>query len=409
MSLYKTIFTLIALLPLILFPPPALALSCEDANVEIFFGNGMFNSRLAATAGSRALEKRLHKEKILPEDQLVGLAYNTNEPALIQLLQVARQKDAEKSARFYLWLADLSLAPDFFRKDAIKVAQQIHAEAYAKDHDHYEQLEQYEDRIAKGAVLTVVAHSQGNFYANAAWRAIKAKTGQESRFSIVGVATPTNSTESGGPHTTLTQDQVINAVRLLRESLPANVTNSQASVSGHEFVSQYVHGDKSGPKMISEIKQAVTGLVRKFARPTKSELAYQDPSLKPLLHHACMLKSLNRKLTDGECIALTALDRTYSWFGEPREERSVKGLQAWISGCAKNYWHDEDRFDFLHCSPLGAGSGLDFQGLGSPLKLGFVVTDHPECHWHGSEVMRRTTSLAIQEARDLIDGKRSAD
>lgn len=99
---------------------------------------------------------------------------------------------------------------------------------------------------------------------------------------------------------------------------------------------------------------------------------------------------------------VAALDRTYSWFGEPREERSVRGLHNWITECAKDFWQDSDRFDFLHCSVLGDGSGLDIQGSGS-LKLDFVLSDHPECHWHSSEVVRRASSSAIAEAMRLIE------
>ncbi len=400
---FKALFTS-ALLVLISLPSlSALALDCEEARTEVYFGNGMFNSRLAAGASARALEKRLRNENVISNDQLVGVAYNTNEPALVQLLQVVSQKEHENSARFYLWLSNLALAPASFRNEALKVAQQIHAEAFIKDGDLKKQLEAYVALMKTGGLITVVAHSQGNFYANAVKRTLLTQENYSARFAIVGVATPTSSIEGGGPYTTLTQDQVINAVRLAKGSLVANTTNSIASGLGHEFVSQYLKGDRSGEKILSDIKSVSTEMIHAFARPTKSELAYQDPSLEPFLRRACTLKSLHRKFTDGECIALTALDRTYSWNGEPREVRSIKGLRNWISDCAKDYWNDKERFDFLHCSMLGDNSGLDLVGFGSPLKMEFVISDHPECHWHGTEVGLRTNEHAIAEAKRFIE------
>jgi hypothetical protein len=378
------------------------ALDCRSAEVAFYFGNGMFNDRYDANESALALEDFLYQNQFIRGGQKVHLAYNLNESALVELLQVATQKSEEYGRSFFQWLSDLSLAKDDFRILAFAVSRSYDKLRYVSDQDLKSQVAAYRTDIAAGKTVLVVAHSQGNFYANSAWHLIQGLEGAAGRFFVVGAAAPVNSIAGGGPYATLTQDLVIKAVRTAFSALPANVTNLSASPSGHEFVSQYLNGDQSGPKIMADVGETMSRIGDAFTTVGKKALEYQDPSLWPFMRYACALQASPSRLTDAQCIALAALDRTYAWFGEPKEKRSVKSLIEWIDRCdGDDYWHDPDRFDFLDCSLLGDRSGFDLRGRGQG-ELDFAIDGHPECHWRGKEVGRRATPTVVEEARALL-------
>lgn len=379
------------------------ALECKEAQLSPYFGNGMFNSRRDAEASRAELEVKMVGIPLIGVKERIFLAYNVSEKPLEQLLQVTNQKDAEAGRKFWRWLANLSQAPRCFREMAENAGQRVDQEAYQNDDDLRAQVTNYSSDLFDGKVVVVVPHSQGNFYANSAWHLLQQPEKYKKRFSIVGVATPVTYIAGDGAYSTLTQDKIMWAVRREKEgALPANITNSTATGSGHLFVSDYLNGDVSGPKIMKDLRAAIGKLKSEFGGPTDSALEYQDESLWPFMRYTCMLQSTKPKLTDGECIALTALDRTYAWFGEDRDERSLKSLNAWIDECDdKENWHNSTRFDFLQCSILGSPPSMDPRGSGSN-ELSFVKSDHPECNWRNEEVGRHTGAAAVAEARALL-------
>jgi hypothetical protein len=94
--------------------------------------------------------------------------------------------------------------------------------------------------------VLVVGHSQGNLYANAAYRLLYTNpTITTQSFKVVGVASPADFVAGGGPYVTSDKDMVINALRFMVASstLPANVPVdfNENDISGHNFVATYMN------------------------------------------------------------------------------------------------------------------------------------------------------------------------
>jgi hypothetical protein len=106
-----------------------------------------------------------------------------------------------------------------------------------------------------GNRVLVVAHSQGNLYANAAYGNLASKdTVPMDAFGIVSVATPASRVAGGGPYYTLMYDLVISAVQLaIPGTLPGNVTNSvsDSDWKHHSFIDSYLNGDQTGRLIIN--------------------------------------------------------------------------------------------------------------------------------------------------------------
>lgn len=74
--------------------------------------------------------------------------------------------------------------------------------------------------------VLIVAHSQGNLFANGSAGAAQSLVpSREDGIGVVGVATPADSTLPGAAYFTAEDDRVINALRLLADVLPGNVDN----------------------------------------------------------------------------------------------------------------------------------------------------------------------------------------
>ncbi len=95
--------------------------------------------------------------------------------------------------------------------------------------------------------LLIVAHSQGNFYANDIYRTLGDKEGGVSKSSmgIYGIGTPTSYIAGGGKYLLSKNDSVINKIRLfgMMDVLPPNVDipdNPEDEFNGHGLVDSYL-------------------------------------------------------------------------------------------------------------------------------------------------------------------------
>jgi hypothetical protein len=400
----KSIFVSLTILSAAYHAEPAMG--CHNQEVSIYFGNGMFNSRDDAHKSKFALQRELRQSGISQTE--VQIAYNLNEPALEELLQVASQKDEEYGRMFWRYLSNLSLAPEAFRQLARDISRKFDQNRYVLDPDLRNHVAAYRSEIKNGKSVLIIAHSQGNFYANAAWNILNDETGAASKVSIVGVAAPVREIAGDGPYTTLTQDIIIATVRGLAETLPANVTNSKSSLSGHEFISQYLAGDHSGPKIIADIRQSIQEQLKNVTTtPTDlSDSGYVHPSLIPFWQYVARARAHSNKLNDAECLAISSFAKTYDWWGETCEKRSLTALTAWMSDCFKQ-WSEKDRFEFGSCSLLGDGSFID-AGLESSRVFDFILASHPECIWHGAQVRQHVTPEILSQAQALLRSSSSS-
>ena len=144
---------------------------------------------------------------------------------------------------------------------------------YVIDSDARLHAAKYKQNIGMCRKVLIVSHSQGNFYANQAWRLIYGSQTEgiaHNRLKLLGifsVATPANQVgfnlawqgdrEQITGYRTLSNDWVINAVRVFSPiTLSSNMTNSNNSSDwkNHSFIDSYISGNRSGPAIVRGIK-----------------------------------------------------------------------------------------------------------------------------------------------------------
>lgn len=118
----------------------------DPEQVRIYFANGMNNE-------DWQIEKSLERLRILvgqTSDHSFGTSRNTKETWRRQLLEVYSQKESE-SSQFWLWLADMSLAPQWFQ-DAVIAAQTtlVNNVSYALDEELRIMINEYLQDLNSG-------------------------------------------------------------------------------------------------------------------------------------------------------------------------------------------------------------------------------------------------------------------
>jgi hypothetical protein len=123
-----------------------------------------------------------------------------------------------------------------------------------------DQVSGYLDELQAGRRVIVVAHSQGNLYANASHAAIAASDSTVlTSFGIVGVADPAEISFNG--YVTSDDDLVINALRTLGETvLPANVhVPVTDDFTGHFFEATYINAQLPARARVVSLLASVAG------------------------------------------------------------------------------------------------------------------------------------------------------
>jgi hypothetical protein len=232
----------------------------NDFDIKIYFGNGMFNSIMEARLSMSALQILIGDETPDGEKIRYSFSYNQNEKWWLQLIQVLVQKDFDIWDSFLSYIRDSSETPESVRDEIKSIYSEASANNYIIDTDLRSHVDHYRADIFEGKKVVVVAHSQGNFYANNAYGRVGSKG-----FGIVSVATPANFVKGGGYHTTLTNDLVIALVRLIMGALDGNVTNSyRYGWLNHNFIGAYM---MIGSKSREQIKTQVIDTIKKLEKP----------------------------------------------------------------------------------------------------------------------------------------------
>lgn len=246
--------------------------------LSVYYGNGMFNDYRDAEESGELLQ-------ILTYNQLNGyeinynLSINNNENPFDQLLEVARQKLLQDYGVILLWLAGIEIAPDWFQDALSEVAIQYQAFSYVIDRDLQQHVKQYKEDIEACQKVLLVAHSQGNFYGNEAWRWVyrsiigKLPLNQLKVMGMVSVATPAS--HIGEPlaydgdqqqitrYMTLNNDLVINTIRsAILGPMPGNFNNNSDSDDwkNHSFIDAYATGTPSEQILINHIQSVAYNL-----------------------------------------------------------------------------------------------------------------------------------------------------
>lgn len=243
------------------FPQQTCETNDTNESTRIYFANGMSNDPKDASESSLKISDLLYGSPTYA----YRTSYNANENWLTQLLQVYQQKKLDQklevqSEEYWYWLRNMEEAPQWFQavyNDSMDEFQEsdVYNDPYLVSH-----VNNYLQDLYNGKKVVIVAHSQGNFYANNAYRRILDEHPEyRDNIGIVGVATPASSVLGwnndnaaypyGLYYTTNASDLVINLVRAFYpETLPPNPSQGYSTGflgANHGFVDTYL--DQNGP------------------------------------------------------------------------------------------------------------------------------------------------------------------
>jgi hypothetical protein len=263
------------------------AQSCDNPQspepVRIYFVNGMYNSYLNGDIHSKGSKyknmidsREALKDLVGSSVATYGNSFNFQENHYTQLKQVVQQRAAQP-VEFWQWMAFLSKGDDprfpvpLYLRDAdvtarINKAKELNAQQYFIDKDLQVMVGQYLLDLKSGKKVVLVAHSQGNFYANNAYLYIKSNYPQYANsIGIVMTASPASINTSGGPHTNNKEDLILNTVKKAYPILGQNVTWDRPGDSeDHGFDDVYLArwGD-------TLIKPQILSMINTLQKPTK--------------------------------------------------------------------------------------------------------------------------------------------
>ncbi|MEI2774343.1 MAG: hypothetical protein V9G98_27825 [Candidatus Competibacter sp.] len=231
---------------------------CSEKDTTIYFENGIWADRFTAGIDLKELENAV-KTAVSPEQfDKIGfdLAYNTTDGRIADLLEAFVQSISSDVTLFWRTLATLVPMPASLRDNMLSQAAAIDEAAILNRQDVADHVAHFKNTILEGKKALVVSHSQGNFFVNQEYFGLSAP--EKSSFGIVAVANPATNVATGGPHVTLVEDLVIEAIILAKNEagLPIpelpNVTNflTLADLTGHFFVESYLVPSSNSKNMI---------------------------------------------------------------------------------------------------------------------------------------------------------------
>ena len=225
----------------------AVAGSAHAAPSAVVFVNGIQNSFDDAIASLQLLKGSLQARK-LDKGYVYGNAYNASNGFFADLQQVFRQKSQEtQSARDFWRYVDGGAAQPGWMSQAM-------VDSYVKSFANEQQMTElpqhvgmYRRYLGEGRKVVLVAHSQGNLYANVGQNLLVG--GPEKALGkvvTVGVASPAQYVLPQSSYVTSSWDQVINGLRVVKNVLPANASIGFHPISdllGHSFAKIYLNKD----------------------------------------------------------------------------------------------------------------------------------------------------------------------
>jgi hypothetical protein len=190
---------------------------------------------------------------------IVKLSYNTHAGTIDDLLELVKQKKNEKGLPYdppllQAYVFGIRAVSEVFSDESDKKAiSEVLSESIAEsiantelaDKDLERHTSAYLDELNKGNRVILIAHSQGNMFANASILSLQSKWGQN--IGMIGVATPASVIHNNSKYYTAYDDVVINEFRAYDDVLPANIDN-EVNFAGafdyrdalnHAFIASY--------------------------------------------------------------------------------------------------------------------------------------------------------------------------
>lgn len=270
-----------------LVSPQILAEEGQSCNVvekttHIYFGNGVGNTLLEAKFSRNALVYayliRNDIRNTYPEEKFQFLvAYNDTRGFVRDVIEVINQKVDETgglTAKEILEFVKLSKKAALIAirnlstgSGAGRVIVDVAARAVDKASDEYikmlkedaeglsryyqqgttdNHIQKYTSDLLEGKRVIIIAHSQGNLFANAAVTEVLNRASKyNNNIGIVGVANPAGVVVGSNQYVTADDDLVINALRFTHTVLPANIDNDPGifndprDIANHGFMLSY--------------------------------------------------------------------------------------------------------------------------------------------------------------------------
>ena len=235
---------------------------CQQG-VFVVFGNGVWNDKEQADSSRRLLTRRL--ESHVAGTDLEGIityatAHNPSDGTLLDLVETFEQNLQTDWSQFWRYLAGLDPMPDFLQNKLIEIANTVDESILQGNPAVQDHVEKYNKFLSEGNKVVVVAHSQGNLFANIAYLGLDSQ--YSDGFGIVSVGNPDNYVAGSGPYTTLDEDIIIGSVP---GSLPANLDNffgiNLRDLTGHTFEKSYMAiGHQAETKILGDVMNTINGL-----------------------------------------------------------------------------------------------------------------------------------------------------
>ena len=378
----------------------------NESSAVLFFANGMFNDKGDAEESLAALISKT-EGRFSSND----IAYNFNETPLLQILQVFWQKRRSDQRFRWSYFSQMDGPPEVKASIQEKV-KEMTKEFYVRDADLRNHVALYKRYLKAKKSIVIVAHSQGNFYANGAFEYLQDEQNEQTpdneflnakdlRLKIVGVASPDSYVAGNGSYRTLKSDGVIAKIP---NALPPNISNQKFGHFDHLFIEHYLNGDTSGPeilKLIFEASESVSSKSGFFPA------GYLHKSLVPMNQWVEKWIQGNGEgdsrspLSRSQCLSIQLFFYLGDWFGEKCENRSLATLRRESKKCFDREWSDPKQ-DLFNCNLVG----LDWLivGMNSPTEALKYLDDNPECQWDGNSIHRELKKELLERALNFIKG-----
>ncbi len=243
--------------------------SVDECKTDIYFGNGVWNTKKQAEISRKELEERIIKREIIKGDPTlaakygtVKLAYNWSDGWDIDLVETFYQlKEAGQLSKktFFVLMDELitKRAADLYGED-LKTMRNLLLQAITSHEQtnvdimlekYYNESFRYSHRVL------LVSHSQGNLFANRVYDSIDPE-GYKDYFANVQVASPASSVHAAkGTYITGWVDPIINPIP---GSMKHNATLD--GIGGHAFVAAYLDSKDTYQKIVQAIKEELAAL-----------------------------------------------------------------------------------------------------------------------------------------------------
>jgi hypothetical protein len=332
-------------------------------NLAVIHGNGVLTDKSGATANLEALRplvaKRLDQD---PYAIAFGLAYNHSEGWSEQLLKVVKERAIMSPTLFLRMLSQLVPMPDDLKQALKQMAAELDLAAFVDDADLRQHVQSYRDHLRKGHKVVVIAHSEGNFYANAAYRQLfetSLVTPGKEDFGIVAVALPAptvagwapDSCPAAGCYTTLINDVVVAAVRqVLPDTAIAkpNVATGPDWVeydwTGHSLIDSYLRVRSAREQIMGHVAGFVAhfGQLRRVIHDAMITASLEWDTSADLDLHVYENNESEHVYYDNQDSAIGALDADDAdGYGPENYYGECQGLQSGTFRFAVGYYDGE--------------------------------------------------------------------